>query len=47
MKKRSRKKKIALIERKNESLPELAKKVFRKKVASIQSPEVMTLPIDN
>ena len=42
-----RKKKLALIEGKNELLPELAKKVFRKKVASIQSPEVINLPIDN
>lgn len=43
----SRKKKLALIEGKNELLPELAKKVFRKTVASIQSPEVMTHLLDN
>jgi putative endonuclease len=43
----SRKKKLALIEGKNELLPELAKKVFRKKVASIQSTEVINLPLHN
>lgn len=43
----SRKKKLALIDGRNELLPELAKKVFRAKVASIQSPEVITQSLDN